>query len=179
MRTGAWPVGRPAMTLRPRFWETVPMAQMTDAEWEALCDGCGRCCLNKLEDADTGAVALTRLACRLLDGDTCRCTQYPIRHQFVPDCIRMTPQTVQDHSYWLPRTCAYRRLAQGQGLPDWHPLKTGDPASVHAAGVSVQGWTIPEFEVAEEDWGRSHYQRRYAGGSQLNTPPYTISLQIS
>lgn len=138
--------------LRPRFWETVPLAKMTAAEWEALCDGCGKCCLNKLEYEDTGEVAYTRVACRLLDGETCRCTQYPIRHQFVPECVRLTPKTLPKIAYWMPRTCAYRLLWIGEALPDWHPLVTGDPESTDAAGQSVRGWTVPEFEVDEEDW---------------------------
>ncbi|MEM1234278.1 MAG: YcgN family cysteine cluster protein [Pseudomonadota bacterium] len=138
--------------MRARFWETVPLAKMTDAEWEALCDGCGKCCLNKLEDPDTGEVALTRVACRLLDNDSCQCAQYPIRHHFVPECIRMTPATIPLHSYWLPKSCAYKRLHEGQRLPNWHPLITGSPDSVHDAGVSVRGWTVPEFEVPEEEW---------------------------
>jgi len=138
--------------LRPRYWERVPLTAMTGKEWEALCDGCGRCCLNKLEDADTGEVALTRIACRLLDDQTCRCAQYDIRRQFVPDCIQLTPKTIEDHAYWLPRTCAYRLLWEGKPLYDWHPLLSGTAQSVHDAGISVQGWTIPEFEVPEEDW---------------------------
>ncbi|MEL6549413.1 MAG: YcgN family cysteine cluster protein [Pseudomonadota bacterium] len=138
--------------MRERFWERVPLDKMTDAEWEALCDGCGKCCLNKLEDPDTGEVALTRVACRLLDGESCRCAQYPIRHHFVPECIRMTPATIAMHSYWLPTSCAYKRLHEGKRLPAWHPLLTGDPESVHEAGASVRGWTVPEFEVPEEDW---------------------------
>jgi len=138
--------------LRDRFWERVPLKKMNDREWEALCDGCGRCCLNKLEDPDTGEVALTRVACRLLDGETCRCAQYDIRHQFVPECIRMTPQTIGQHAYWLPRTCGYRLLWEGKPLYDWHPLISGTAQTVHDAGISVQGWTVPEFEVPEEEW---------------------------
>jgi len=132
--------------LRPTFWESVPLNKMTDDEWEALCDGCGRCCLNKLEDPDTGHVALTRIACRLLDNESCRCAQYDIRHQFVPECIRMTSETIAKHAYWLPNTCAYKLLHEGKKLPDWHPLLTGTQQSVHAAGISVQRWSIPEFE---------------------------------
>lgn len=139
-------------TLRPRFWATVPMTDMTEAEWEALCDGCGKCCLNKLEDEDTGEVALTRVACRLLDDSTCRCAQYPIRHQFIPECIVLTPATIPDHLYWLPQTCAYRLVHEGRNLYDWHPLISGDPQSVHDAGVSMQGRTVPEFEIDEDDW---------------------------
>ena len=102
--------------LRPTFWESVPLNKMTDDEWEALCDGCGRCCLNKLEDPDTGHVALTRIACRLLDNESCRCAQYDIRHQFVPECIRMTSETIAKHAYWLPNTCAYYDPADGHIL---------------------------------------------------------------
>ena len=138
--------------LRPEYWDHVPLQSMTEREWEALCDGCGRCCLNKLEDEDTGEVALTRVACRLLDGESCRCGQYEIRHQFVPDCIRLTPQTIETHAYWLPKTCAYKLLWEGKPLYDWHPLISGTAETVHDAGISVRGWTVPEFEVAEEDW---------------------------
>ena len=138
--------------LRPRFWETVPMNRLSKPEWEALCDGCGKCCLNKLEDEDTGEVALTRLACRLLDDESCLCSQYPIRHQFVPECIVLTPKTLRDNLYWLPQTCAYRLVVEGLPLYPWHPLISGDPETVHAAGVSVRGLTIPEFEVGEDDW---------------------------
>lgn len=138
--------------LRPRFWERIPYDRLRPAEWEALCDGCGKCCLNKLEYEDTGEVAFTRLACRLLDGQTCRCAQYEVRHHFVPECVVLTPKTLPNIAYWMPKTCAYRLLYEGKPLPDWHPLRTGDPNSVHAAGQSVQGWTLPEFEVPEEEW---------------------------
>lgn len=140
------------MSKRPRFWETVPLTKLTDEEWEALCDGCGKCCLNKIEDADTGEVHLTRVACRLLDDHSCQCGQYEIRKRLVPECIRLTPENIESHAYWMPTTCAYRLLWQGRPLPDWHPLLTGDPESVHAAGVSVRGLTVPEFEVGEDDW---------------------------
>lgn len=138
--------------LRPRFWETIPLSKLTAPEWEALCDGCGKCCLNKIEYEDTGEVDYTRIACRLLDGESCRCTQYPIRHQFVPDCVRLTPKTLPRIAYWMPRTCAYRLLHEGQPIPDWHPLNTGDPDSTHKTGNSVRGITVPEFEVHEDDW---------------------------
>ncbi|MEM9032902.1 MAG: YcgN family cysteine cluster protein, partial [Pseudomonadota bacterium] len=139
-------------TLPPRYWEWIPLQEMSSRQWEALCDGCGRCCLNKLEDEDTGDVYLTRVACRLLDAESCRCGQYAIRKTLVPECIVLTPKTISEIAYWLPSTCAYKRLHDGQSLPDWHPLITGDPESVHRAGVSVRGWTIPEFEVDEEEW---------------------------
>lgn len=138
--------------LRRKYWETVPLNKMTPQEWEALCDGCGKCCLNKLEDEDTGEVALTRVACRLLDDQTCHCSQYDIRKQLVPECIVMTPANLHKHAYWMPETCAYRLLWQGKPLYDWHPLISGDPESVHAAGVTMRGRTVPEFEVTLEDW---------------------------
>ncbi len=137
--------------VRPRFWETQTLDEMTKVEWEALCDGCGKCCLNKLEDED-GTVDLTRIACKLLDGTTCMCTQYPIRHQFVPECIVMTPKTLEDNMYWLPQTCAYRLKYENKPLFDWHPLIAGDSHKMHAAGVTMRGRTIPEFEVDEDDW---------------------------
>ena len=138
--------------LRARFWETVPLKKMTPAEWEALCDGCGKCCLNKLEYEDTGEVEYTRIACRLLDGDTCRCSDYANRFAHVPECVRLTPRSLPKIAYWMPATCAYRLLWQGETLPDWHPLVTGDPDSTHKAGQSVKGWTLPEDSVPEDDW---------------------------
>lgn len=141
-----------APALRPRFWERHALRDLTQPEWEALCDGCGKCCLNKLEDEDTGVVALTRVACRLLDDDSCRCTQYDIRHQFVPDCIVLRPGNLDSHAYWMPETCAYRLLWQGKTLPDWHPLISGRAESVHEAGVSVRGQTVSEFETPEDEW---------------------------
>ena len=105
--------------LRLKFWDTVPLRQMTPAEWEALCDGCGKCCLNKLEDADIGEVAFTRVSCRLLDTETCRCGQYRSRKRFVPECVVLTPKTLADVAYWMPSTCAYRLRHEGKPLPDW------------------------------------------------------------
>jgi uncharacterized cysteine cluster protein YcgN (CxxCxxCC family) len=136
----------------PRFWEKKPLEKLSEAEWEALCDGCGKCCLNKLEDEDSGEVALTRVACRLLDDQTCRCAHYENRHQFIPECIVLRPDNLDTHAYWMPQTCAYRLLWQGKPLPGWHPLITGDPNSVHNAGVSVQDMTVSEFDTPEEDW---------------------------
>ncbi|MBJ3762573.1 YcgN family cysteine cluster protein [Maribius pontilimi] len=137
---------------RPRFWERYPLDELSNAEWEALCDGCGKCCLNKLEDEETGQVELTRVACRLFDDATCRCANYEIRKQFVPECVVLTPKSLPDSAYWMPRTCAYRLLHEGKPLYPWHPLLSGDPQSVHDAGVSAQGLTVPEFDVPEEDW---------------------------
>lgn len=138
--------------LRPKFWETVPLHKMNAGEWEALCDGCGKCCLNKIEDEDTGEVFLTRIACRLLDDQSCRCGQYDIRKQIVAECIVLTPANIESHAYWMPQTCAYRLLWEGKPLFDWHPLISGDPETVHAAGISTRGLTVPEFEVSEDDW---------------------------
>jgi len=140
------------MSLRPRFWETIPLRKMTAPEWEALCDGCGKCCLNKIEYEDTGEVEYTRVACRLLDGATCRCGNYEQRFTYVPECVRLNPKTLPKVAYWLPATCAYKLLQQGNPLPDWHPLVTGDPDSVHAAGQSVRGITVSEAAVDEDDW---------------------------
>ncbi|MCE8008472.1 YcgN family cysteine cluster protein [Aestuariivita sp.] len=138
--------------LAPRFWERKPFDKMTPREWEALCDGCGKCCLNKLEDEDSGEVALTNVACRLFDDTTCRCAQYPIRHQFVPDCIVLRPGKIAENLYWMPETCAYRLVYEGKRLFDWHPLISGTAESVHSAGVSMRNATVPEFDVPEDDW---------------------------
>lgn len=138
--------------LSPGYWTRKSLQQMSRPEWEALCDGCGRCCLNKLEDADTGEVALTRVACRLFDDATCRCGQYATRHATVPECITLTPENIAQNAYWMPDTCAYKRLWQGKGLLDWHPLITGDPETVVQAGVAVRGLTVSEVTVDEDDW---------------------------
>ncbi|MEM7732917.1 MAG: YcgN family cysteine cluster protein [Pseudomonadota bacterium] len=138
--------------LRPRYWETTPLNRMTQEEWEALCDGCGKCCLNKLEDADTGEVVLTRVACRLFDDTTCQCSKYEIRKQFVPECISLNSKTLRQHLYWLPATCAYKLLHQGKPLYDWHPLISGDPQTVHGAGVSMRCSTLSEVMVDDDDW---------------------------
>ncbi|HLS59116.1 MAG TPA: YcgN family cysteine cluster protein [Paracoccaceae bacterium] len=136
--------------LRPEFWK-LPLDRLRPAEWEALCDGCGKCCLIKLEDEDTGEVHLTSVACRLLDTETCRCGNYANRKALVPACVMLTPKKVRESLHWLPSTCAYRLRAKGMPLPDWHPLLTGDPESVHRAGISLRGAMVPEYEVAEEE----------------------------
>lgn len=138
--------------LGKRFWEKKPLQKLSPREWEALCDGCGKCCLNKLEDEDTGEVALTRVACRLLDDNSCQCAHYETRHAFIPECIVLKPDNLDTHAYWMPQTCAYRLLWEGKSLPEWHPLLTGDPESVHQAGVSVRGTTVSEFDVPLEEW---------------------------
>lgn len=132
------------------FWKVKSLDQLTQGEWESLCDGCGLCCLTKLEDWDTGEVAYTSVACRLLDGDSCHCSDYENRQAKVPDCIQLTPKTVRE-IHWLPPTCGYRLVRDGQDLYWWHPLLSGDPETVHQAGISAQGRTISEEEVDAED----------------------------
>ncbi|TCM55681.1 hypothetical protein C8J36_10345 [Rhizobium sp. PP-F2F-G48] len=133
------------------FWKTKTLETMDGAEWESLCDGCGLCCLNKLEDWDTGEIAWTSIRCTLLDGDTCRCRDYPNRQATVPDCIQLTPQQVRDLP-WLPPTCGYRLVRDGEDLYWWHPLVSGDPDTVHAAGISARGRTISEDDVDIDDF---------------------------
>ncbi|QIG54618.1 YcgN family cysteine cluster protein [Altererythrobacter sp. BO-6] len=142
--------------LRDSFW-TLPLGDLTRAEWEALCDGCGRCCLHKIEDADTGEIVDTNVACKLLDTSTARCTDYRNRKAFVPDCLRLTYNIVQ-HVNWLPATCAYRLRADGEPLPEWHYLISGDPEAVKRAGISVSGRVVSETKAGPlehhiVDWG--------------------------
>lgn len=125
------------------FWKSKRLDKMTRPEWESLCDGCAKCCLAKLEDEETGEIAYTNVACRLLDLGICRCTRYDERTRFVPDCVTLTPENVSQLR-WMPSTCAYRLLAEGQDLPAWHPLVSGDPDSVHRAGISIRGRAVPE-----------------------------------
>ena len=131
------------------FWKTKSLAEMTGAEWESLCDGCARCCLEKLEDEDTGEISFTDGACSLWDTGACRCTDYANRLEFIPECERLTPQNVTTLE-WIPSTCAYRLVAEGRDLYWWHPLVSGDPETVHQAGISVRGRATPEKDV--KDW---------------------------
>ncbi len=130
------------------FWETVPLHRMNRTQWESLCDGCGKCCVHKLEDEETGAIFPTNVACRLLDSRTAQCKDYPRRKAIVPECVRLTPAVLETID-WLPSSCAYLRVHRGQGLADWHPLITGDPMSTHKAGMSVAGRTVSEDEVGD------------------------------
>jgi hypothetical protein len=123
---------------------------MTPEEWEAVCDGCAKCCLVKLEDEDDGTVYFTDLHCALLDAEACRCGDYANRATRVPDCVVLTPARLAD-VHWLPTSCSYRRLADGRGLAAWHPLVAGDPAAVHRAGLSVRGRAVSETAVAADD----------------------------
>lgn len=149
------------------FWKTKSLSEMTRAEWESLCDGCGRCCLHKLRDEDSGEISHTNVACRLLDHDTCRCRHYARRRKLVPDCVALTPSGLHAID-WLPPSCAYRRLAEGRDLAWWHPLVSGDPETVHEAGVSVRGRAVDErragpLEHHIVDWpGRTPRARRPA-----------------
>ncbi len=128
---------------RPPFWKTLRLEEMSQTQWESLCDGCGLCCLNKLEDEDTGEVVFTRSACKYLDIGACRCTDYGNRQENVPDCVALTPDRLR-RLHWLPETCGYRLVAEGHDLAWWHPLISGDPESVHQAGISARGRAIPE-----------------------------------
>jgi hypothetical protein len=132
-----------AMDEAAPFWRRKTLGEMTAAEWESLCDGCGKCCLNKLVDEDSGKIQPTRLACRLLDLGSCRCMRYEERQRFVADCVALTPQNVGELA-WMPSTCAYRLLDEGKDLPWWHPLVSGDPDTVHQAGISVRGRVVSE-----------------------------------
>lgn len=138
--------------LRPKFWEQLPIEQLNKEEWEALCDGCGKCCLHKLEDEETGSIEYTKISCRLLDDHTCKCGQYSIRKNFVPDCVVLSPANIKKVAYWMPDTCAYRLLYERKPLFDWHPLISGSPESIHDAGISVRGVCVPEFEIPEDEW---------------------------
>ena len=130
------------------FWKTRALADMSTQEWESLCDGCGKCCLVKLEDADTGEIEFTDVACKLLDCGACRCTDYSRRKKVVPTCVVLTPGNV-DQISWMPSTCAYRLVAEGRDLEWWHPLVSGDPETVHRANISVRGRVIPETQAID------------------------------
>ncbi|MDO7841392.1 YcgN family cysteine cluster protein [Sphingomonas immobilis] len=131
-----------------RFWEDTPIEKLDRAQWEALCDGCGKCCIHKLEDEETGELFPTNVSCRLLDRATALCSDYKHRHAFVSDCVRLDRNNVHGIE-WLPSTCAYRLRAEDRQLPEWHYLVCGDREAVHRAGQSVRGWTISEDDAGE------------------------------
>lgn len=137
------------MSAQP-FWQSKKLHEMTSAEWESLCDGCGLCCLQKLQDDESDEVYYTNLHCQYRDKQH-RCTIYQQRHEKVPECVWLTPD--QAHEFkWLPPTCAYRLLAEGKPLYDWHPLISGDAQSVHRAGISLKGLTLADNLIPEQDW---------------------------
>ncbi len=130
------------------FWRSKKLTEMNQSEWESLCDGCGKCCLTKLEDEDSGEIVFTNVVCDLMDSKTCRCTQYQDRTRLVPSCVDIKKESFVQYD-WLPTTCAYRLLAEGKDLPSWHPLVTNDLNSVHKAGVSVRSYAIKESEAGD------------------------------
>lgn len=132
------------------FWRKLTLDKMSPEQWESLCDGCGLCCLHKLEDMDTGDIHYTAVACHMLDLKTCRCSDYANRAQIVPDCTVLTPETARDLN-WLPESCAYRRVAHGQDLPKWHPLVSGNSAAIKRAGVSASTFAIREQDADLDD----------------------------
>jgi len=131
-----------------KFWEDTPLAKLDRAQWEALCDGCGKCCIHKLEDEDTGEMHATNVACRLLDRRSGQCSDYRNRKAYVAECVRLTPKILGTLD-WLPTTCAYGLRAAGKPLPEWHYLVSGDRDAVHRAGQSVRGWTISEDDAGD------------------------------
>ncbi len=133
------------------FWREKALSQLTREEWEALCDGCAKCCLHRLEDDETREIHFTNIVCRLLDPETAQCTRYPERSVLVPNCVTMTLDDLAD-PYWLPSTCAYRLLAEGKELPEWHPLRSGAPESVFNSGHSILGRVICETEADEPEF---------------------------
>lgn len=132
------------------FWETKKLNELTHQEWESLCDGCAKCCVHKLEDQESGEIYYTCVACRLLDVNTCRCIDYPHRHEVVPDCAILSPNHLEPLQ-WMPETCAYRLIHEGKTLPEWHPLISKNTNSVHEHGASARKKLIPEFLADETD----------------------------
>jgi hypothetical protein len=133
-----------------RFWEQKSLGEMSREEWESLCDGCARCCLVKLEDEDSGELCYTSVVCRYLDIGQCSCSVYAERTHLVPDCLQVTRENVTQ-LYWMPQSCAYRLLAEGKPLPEWHPLVCGNRESIRTAGIPVSGYAISEEQLTDED----------------------------
>lgn len=137
--------------IRPKFWEKYDLTELTKPEWEALCDGCGKCCMIKLEDETIGSLQYTNVACRLFDDNTCQCSHYLLRQQMVSGCVTLTPENIERCAYWMPSTCTYRLLYEEQPLPKWHPLISGTKDTVINAGISVKGKTISETDIHDDD----------------------------
>ena len=131
------------------FWKQKKLNQLNDIEWESLCDGCGRCCLHKLEDIDTNELCFTNITCKLLDINSCRCMKYDERFKWVPDCISLR-QDLEQTIKWLPSTCAYRLISEGKELPNWHPLISNDPSSVEKAGISIKHLAQSEDDIDDD-----------------------------
>lgn len=138
------------MTNKDRFWERIPLKQLNQSQWESICDGCCQCCAHKLQDEETDEIFKTNIVCRYLDVKEGRCTVYSERHEYVPDCIKVTPDNA-DKLKWMPETCGYRRLANGKPLPKWHPLETGNPDSTKLAGATVYKKVISEADINPDD----------------------------
>lgn len=138
------------MATEKPFWEVTPLTEMTKTQWESLCDGCGKCCVLKLEDIDTGAIYYTDVSCKLLCTKSAQCTNYQDRKTHVPDCVILRPDNLEE-VHWMPESCAYRRLHEGRDLPQWHPLRVGHKDDMIAANHCVAGHVVPEGTVAEED----------------------------
>ena len=138
--------------IRKEFWKLYQLSELTHEEWELLCDGCGKCCLLKLDNEYDEHVAYTKLACRLFDNKSCKCKNYKMRGELVKDCIVLTKETIEKHFSWMPKTCAYRLIQEGKDLESWHHLISGSPNTIHNAGLSVKGKTVSELDVPEVYW---------------------------
>ena len=134
------------------FWEEKALSELSEDEWESLCDGCGKCCMHKLQDEDSGELLFTCISCEFLDTQSCQCRVYSERNEYVPDCLNLKLDDLPEVSEWLPATCAYRLLYQGRSLPDWHPLVAGTKKLMHESHISVRSKAISECEVSEDDW---------------------------
>ncbi|MGX5174306.1 YcgN family cysteine cluster protein [Aliikangiella sp. IMCC44653] len=133
-----------------RFWERIPLLELSETQWESICDSCCQCCAHKLQDEETEEIVKTNIVCQYLDTNQCRCTVYPDRHTYVPDCIKVTPENAAELD-WMPDTCGYKLLANGEPLPKWHPLETGDPLSAKKQGAAICGKVISEADINLED----------------------------
>jgi len=134
------------------FWQVKKLSELSQREWESLCDGCGKCCLHKLQDEETEALVFTSISCQYLDTDNCQCRVYSRRKEYVPDCLHLNASSLEGVHQWLPTTCAYRLLNEGKSLPSWHPLVCGDAQTIHLQHISVRDKVISEEKVSEDDW---------------------------